>query len=84
MLQNILTQRNLPALLTRSEMLEILQREEYGYLPPKPDRTEWKVQENCIPSFCAGKVTAQRVELTVYLGDTIWWVISLLGNECSV
>ena len=54
MLHNILTQRALPPLLSRSEMLEILQREEYGYLPEKPDRMEWKVQENCIPSFCAG------------------------------
>ena len=70
MLNEILTSRAVPALRSRDEMLEILRREEYGYLPPKPDRMEWKVQENCIPSFCAGKVTAQRVELTVYPGDT--------------
>ena len=70
MLQEILTSRGVPALLSRAEMLDILQREEYGYLPEKPDRMEWKVRENCIPSFCAGKVTAQRVELTVYIGET--------------
>ena len=70
MLHDILTARAVPALRSRAEMLEILQREEYGYLPPKSTRMEWSVQENCIPSFCAGKVTARRVELTVYLGDT--------------
>ena len=70
MLNDILNTRAVPALRSRAEMLEILQNEEYGYLPPKPTRMEWSVQENCIPSFCAGKVTAQRVELTVYLGDT--------------
>ena len=69
MLQEMLTARGVPALRSREEMLEILQREEYGYLPQKPDRMEWSIRENCIPSFCAGKVTAQRVDLTVYLGE---------------
>ena len=67
MLQEILTQRSLPPLLSRPEMLEILQREEYGYLPEKPEAISWTVQNDCIPSFCAGKVTSQRVELTVTL-----------------
>ena len=65
MLQAILKERAIPPLRTRSEMLEILQREEYGYLPEKPEAISWQVRDNCIPSFCAGKVTAQRVELTV-------------------
>ena len=34
--------RNLPELKSRAEMLEILQREEYGYLPPKPDAITWE------------------------------------------
>ena len=65
MLQAILKERAIPALRSRAEMLEILQREEYGYLPEKPEAISWQVKDNCIPSFCAGKVTAQRVELTV-------------------
>ena len=43
MLQGILKERNLPALLSRPEMLEILRREEYGYLPEKPEAISWKV-----------------------------------------
>lgn len=37
MLSQLLAQRNVPPLLSREEMLEILQREVYGYLPPKPE-----------------------------------------------
>ena len=37
MLSQLLAQRNVPALLDRATMLEILQREVYGYLPPKPE-----------------------------------------------
>ena len=69
MLEALLQKRDVPALLPREEMLDILQREVYGYLPPKPDRMTWSVQNNCILNFCAGKVTAQKVELTVYMGE---------------
>ena len=69
MLQNILQDRGVPALLTRAEMLETMQKEVYGYLPPKPDSLEWKVQNAFIPDFCAGKASSQRVELTAKLGD---------------
>ncbi len=69
MLQNILQDRQVPALLSRAEMLEIMQHEVYGCLPPKPDALAWTVQENFIPNFCAGKVTCQRVELTAMLGE---------------
>ena len=33
MLKQDLKNRNLPKLLSREEMVEIIQREEYGYLP---------------------------------------------------
>ncbi len=69
MLKQILTDRGVPALLPRAEMLEIMQREVYGYLPPKPDTLEWTVQDDYIPNFCAGKVTSQRVELTAKWGE---------------
>ena len=36
-MQNMLKERNLPELKSREEMLEILQREEYGYLPEPPE-----------------------------------------------
>ena len=69
MLQEILTQRGVPALRSREEMLDIMQKEVYGYLPPKPDALEWSIQEPYISGFCAGKVTSQRIELTAKWGD---------------
>ena len=69
MLKETLTERGVPALCTREEMLEIMQREVYGYIPPKPDRLEWTVKNNYIGAFCAGKATAQYVELTAYWGE---------------
>ena len=55
MFQQILQQRNLPELLSRDEMLRILQEQEYGYLPEKPTSLHWQVQENLVKNFCAGK-----------------------------
>ncbi len=69
MLEQILTDRKVPALLTRAEMLDVMQKEVYGYLPQKPDTLEWTVQNDYIGNFCAGKATAQRVELTAKWGD---------------
>ncbi len=37
MLEKLIEERNLAPFLPRDEMLDILQREEYGYLPPKPE-----------------------------------------------
>ena len=65
-LQSLLKNRKLPPLLPRKEMVEILLREEYGYLPPYPDKMTWKVTKNIIPAFCAGKATVDKVELTSY------------------
>lgn len=69
MLEQILTDRKVPALLSREEMLDVMQKEVYGYLPPKPDTLEWTVQDNYIDNFCAGKAAAQRVELTAKWGN---------------
>ena len=69
MLQEILNQRGVPALHSREDMLDIMQKEVYGYLPQKPDTLTWKIQDNFIPNFCAGKVTCQKIELTAAWGD---------------
>lgn len=68
-LEQILKGRRVPALRSREEMLDIMQSEVYGYLPPKPDAMTWQVQDDYIPNFCAGKVTSQRVELTASWGE---------------
>ena len=69
MLEQILKDRKVPELLTRAEMLDVMQREVYGYLPHKPDKLEWTVKNNYIGNFCAGKATAQYVELTAHWGE---------------
>ena len=51
MLNELLAKRNLPPLRSREEMVEILQREEYGYLPP---RISYTVRtENAFVNFAA-------------------------------
>ena len=62
MIKEMLNERNLPELKTRAEMLDILFEEEYGYLPPLPEKTEWEVKEKVIPSFCAGKAVAYKID----------------------
>ena len=69
MLKQMLQDRNVPALRSREEMLDIMQSEVYGYLPQKPDKLEWTVKNNYIGAFCAGKATAQYVELTAHWGE---------------
>lgn len=61
MLQEMLKERNIPALKSRKEMLDILFEEEYGNLPPLPEKTEWEVKEKVIPNFCAGKAIAYKI-----------------------
>lgn len=69
MLKEMLERRNLPKLKSRAEMLEILQREEYGYLPPKPDKVIFHAQENIIANFCAGKAVCSRVTAYCEMGE---------------
>ena len=66
MINTLLEERKLPALQSREEMLELLQRYEYGYLPPKPDSVEWIVEEHMLPHgwighFCAGMADAYKI-----------------------
>ncbi|MBQ6838720.1 MAG: hypothetical protein IJO44_07760 [Clostridia bacterium] len=61
MLLKILDELKLPPLLPREEMLEILQKEIYGYMPPKPESISFEVEEEVIPKFCAGKAVCNKV-----------------------
>ena len=69
MLKEMLELRNLPPLKEKAEMLDVLQREEYGYLPPKPDRVDFYVQENIIRNFCAGNAVCNKVTAFCEMGD---------------
>lgn len=69
MLQKMLEERNLPKLLSRNEMLDILFEEVYGHLPPKPTNLNWQVEENTIWNFCAGKAVLNKITMTCEIGD---------------
>jgi len=53
---------NLPSLKSREEMLELLQQEEYGYLPPAAE-VEVAGEEMLLKNFCAGKAVLKKVML---------------------
>ncbi|MBQ3140684.1 MAG: acetylxylan esterase [Clostridia bacterium] len=61
MLQQLLSQRALPPLQPREQMLAVLQSEIYGKLPEKPQELSFSVQDDFIPIFCAGKAVCQKV-----------------------
>jgi len=61
MLNTLLKERNLPPLQSREQMLDILQKEVYGYIPAKPESLSFEVVDKVAPSFCAGKVRGDRV-----------------------
>jgi len=67
MIKQLLQERDLPSLLEREEMLTILQREEYGFLPPKPESIHFEITENIVTRFCAGKAKLNKVHITVEL-----------------
>lgn len=65
MLERILEQRKLPPLKSRAEMLDILMKEEYGYMPPEPSKVTFEEVPNYSnPAFCAGKATLKKIEIT--------------------
>jgi len=61
MLKELLESRNIPLLSTKEEMLDILQDQVYGYLPPKPEELKWTIEEDLVPRFCGGKASLSRV-----------------------
>ena len=61
MLYNIIKKRQLPPLKSREEMLEILQREEYGYMLEKPQNLCFEEEKDVILNFCAGKAVCNKI-----------------------
>lgn len=57
----ILKERNLPKLMAKDEMLDILLKNEYGYIPSKPEQITFTKQANCINNFCASKAVADKI-----------------------
>ena len=67
MLKTELKKRNLPALKTREEMIEILQREVYGYLPHVKYSVCADEPQTVEKRFACGNVVHSFVNLTVTL-----------------
>ena len=62
MLDDILFKRKLPSLKSREEMLSLLLDEEYGRLPPNPEKLTFEVVDKPIVNrFCASKATLHKV-----------------------
>lgn len=60
---NILERLPDPVGIDKKDIIEILLREEYGYLPSRPFSVT-AVLENCDKKFCAGKATLQALTLS--------------------
>ena len=52
----------------REEIKKILQEEEYGYIPEKPDHLDVEVKEE-VKNFCAGKCQRKNLTFTVTIGE---------------
>lgn len=72
MFEEIIKERNLPKLLSRNEMLNILFEEEYGYLPEKPTNLSWKVEEDIVRNFCAGKAILNKITINCEMGKKLF------------
>lgn len=68
-LQAVLNERNIPPLLSQKQMLDIMQREVYGYLPPAPTRVEWEEKGALDAHGFAGKCSTTRVDITSQWGE---------------
>ena len=97
-LDNILKERNVPDLMTslngekvttkeqfakrREELLEIIQKNEYGYMPGAPDKMEVEVT-NEPPNFAAGKATKRELLFTLTVDGVTrsFPVVSVIPNN---
>lgn len=57
MLNELIKEKNLPQLLSREEMLEMLQKEEFGYIPDAPETLSFETLPTTAPNFCGGNAT---------------------------
>jgi hypothetical protein len=54
-------------------MLNILLEEEYGYIPPRPDIINFKIDEKpLVNKFCAGKATLHKITAVCTFGEKIF------------
>ena len=61
MLQEMLLERNVPQLLPREQMIQMLLEEVFGYLPPKPESLAFEDQGKIFPRFCSGDAECRKI-----------------------
>lgn len=59
-LQKVLDGRLVPELKSREEMLDILQKEVYGYMPPEPTELTFTTEYDVVSTYAAGKAKFVR------------------------
>ena len=101
-IQDIINERKIPELMRlktgrrikteadlekrREEIKKIMQEEEYGYIPPKPDHLDVSVIEE-YGNFCAGKAVRRKLKFTVTIGEkTFSWPVtaSIPQNKTNI
>ena len=60
-LQKLLSGRKVPELKSREEMLDILQKEVYGYMPPEPTELTFTTEYDVVSTYAAGKAKIREV-----------------------
>ena len=78
-MKNLIEERKLPALLSEEEMLEILQREEYGFMPSPPEKITFsKRAMRTDNDFCGkGKMWEIAINCTLH-GKEFSFPVSLM------
>jgi len=81
-MENSVTERNLPSLLAREDMLEILQREEYGYFPSSPEKISFEKKQLRNDNVFGGKGKLWEITISVTVrGKDFSFPVSLMLPE---
>lgn len=64
-----IARRQIPALLSREQMLSVMLENVYGQMPPKPDEVHFDVGESLFSNFCAGKAICRRIVAHCKIGE---------------
>ena len=83
MIDKLLADRSLPPLKSREQMLDIMLKEVYGYLPDKPERLTFELIST--ENFCAGKAVCSRLmaHCTLKNGEFSFPFCAVVPKDCK-